>query len=65
MDKDYYKIRNKFLANSLSWLTGQSYYVLNDKNNHNVKLYSFECTDALLEALTIMNNAKKKLNEGR
>lgn len=65
MNKSYYKIRNKFLANSLSWITGQSYYVIDDKDDSNNKAYSFEQTDKLMEALTIMNDTKRKFNEGR
>lgn len=60
----YYAIRNKALANALHWLTGQRFYIMNSDADENIKNYTFEKTDELMEALTILNNTKNYFNKG-
>lgn len=55
-----YAIRNKFLANSLGFITGQRYHISKDVNDRDVTVYVFERTEKLMEALTELNQLKKK-----
>lgn len=59
---NYYAIRNKALANALHWLTGQRFYIMDSQEDVNIKVYTFERTDKLMEALSQLSTMKKELN---
>lgn len=62
MKSKYYAIRNRALANGLHWVTGQSYYIMDDNENPNIKVYTFERTEKLTKALTEMTALKNLIN---
>ena len=63
MKSQYYAIRNRALANGLHFLTSQPYFIMDDKDNSNIKVYTFERTEKLAKALTMMTDIKKELNQ--
>ena len=60
-DNKYYAIKNKYLANGIQWLTGQRYYIFDDFENNNGKVYSFERTEKFFKALEEMNKLKNNI----
>ncbi|WP_447402347.1 hypothetical protein ACE1MS_11845 [Lysinibacillus sp. fkY74-1] len=59
-ESNNYAVRNSYLAHSLAFITNQKYTVTNDINDANKKVYVFERTDILMEAMTELSNMKKK-----
>lgn len=57
----YYTAKGIYLANALSFITGQKPYVFDDVNNPGYQVYSFIYNKELQEALDVLNNARKKL----
>lgn len=58
-----YAVRNKFLANSLSFLTNQRYRISRDVNDASITVYVFERTEILMEAMTELHHLKKKYSK--
>lgn len=61
-NKKYYIVRDINFARVIKWFTGEHYMIFDDKKNENEKIYSFENTEKLKRALTLANEAKKKMN---
>lgn len=59
--KEYYIVKSNDLARALVFITGQRYYIFNDNNDNEKRVYSFEVTDRLSKALDILNDARKEL----
>lgn len=61
-NKKYYIVRDINFARVIKWFCGQDYMVFDDKCNDGRKIYSFENTDKLKQALTLANDAKRKMD---
>ena len=62
MNKKYYIIKKRSLAEAINFLTGQRYYRWNNYNNEEKDVYSFEITDKFTKALNELTRLKKELN---
>lgn len=56
----YYAVKGNDLARALVFATGQSYMIFDDINCKGKKVYSFENTPELREALKILNDLRNK-----
>ena len=59
MEKQYYPIRNKNLAITISWLLGEDFLTFDDKFNEGKKYYSFRNTEKFQEILTLVSEIRK------
>lgn len=57
-NSEYYYIKSKTLASALAYMTGQTYYILDDKYDSNKKKYSFKDTQKFRNALHLINEFK-------
>ena len=62
MNKKYYIIKKRSLAEAINFLTGQRYYKWDNYNNEEKDVYSFEITDKFMKALNELTRLKKELN---
>lgn len=64
IDNDkYYIVKGIYLANALSFVTGQKPYVFQDSYNKNMKVFSFVKDEKLNKALTELNKLRNELQE--
>lgn len=59
-NKKYYVVKDINFARVLKWICGQGYMVFDSKFFEGEKVYSFENTEKLQEALRIANEIKNK-----
>lgn len=60
-ERKYYFVNDINFARVLKWICGQNYMIFDDKSNKNEKVYSFENTENLKQALTIAREIKNKV----
>lgn len=63
MNNDYYVIKKKELAITLNFITGERYYVWDDKENENKKVYSFKNTERFQKAFAEISALKKNFRQ--
>lgn len=56
----YYFVKSENYAKTIHFLSGISYYVFNDSQNKDKRIYSFERSEKLNEVLCIINETTKK-----
>ena len=62
-ESKYYVMTNKFMADAISYILGESYYIFNDRFNKGKKVYSFKDDTKFREVLTLVSNARNKYNQ--
>ena len=60
-DKKYYFVTSKALAQTIHFLTGLQYLAYDNQKNKGKKIYSFENTQELQEALEKIMDLRKDL----
>ncbi|WP_244835235.1 hypothetical protein [Clostridium sp. BJN0001] len=60
MEKKYYFITNKYLADTMSYLLQERYYKLDNKDYKDRKIYSFVNTAKFREVLTLVQKIKNE-----
>lgn len=61
MNIKYKTIKNKNLAITLAYMTGQEFLTYNNRYDNTKKVYSFENTNRFQDAYTIVMNFKKNI----
>jgi len=59
-ESTHYAVRNSYLAHALSFITNQKYTVTKDINNPDKKVFTFERTKELENAMTEITQLKQK-----
>lgn len=62
-DKKYYSVHSLMLANAITFITGLKPLKFDDVNREGKKVFSFEKTEELIEAMNILNESKNKLRK--
>jgi|GEM_PF-4699949 len=60
-NKKYYSVHSLMLANAITFITGLKPMKFDDVNREDKKVFSFEKTEEIIEAMNILNEAKNKL----
>ncbi len=60
MDKKYYFVKSKRLADAIVWVSGLTYLTYDDRVYVGQKIFSFEDTPLLREVLTDLSDLQKK-----
>ena len=61
MNIKYKTIKNKNLAITLAYMTGQEFLTYNNRYDNTKRVYSFENTNRFQDAYTIVMNFKKNI----
>lgn len=56
----YYVMKNKNMAIAISYILGRDFYVYDDRNNKNIKCYSFLDDEKFREVLTLVSKKRKE-----
>ena len=56
----YYVMKNKNMAIAISYILGRDFYTYDDRNNKNIKCYSFLDDEKFREVLTLVSKKRRK-----
>ena len=56
----YYVMKNKNMAIAISYILGRDFYVYDDRNNKNIKCYSFLDYYKFREVLTLVSKKRRE-----
>ena len=59
-NSNYYIIKKKQLAETINFITGERYFVWDDKEDSSKKVYSFKITERFEKAFKEINALKKQ-----
>ena len=56
----YYVMKNKNMAIAISYILGRDFYTDDDRNNKNIKCYSFLDDEKFREVLTLVSKKRRE-----
>lgn len=61
-ESNYYVVKSLDLAKSILFVTGESYYIYDDREGRNKKIYIFKKSERLLKAIELIFKVKEELS---
>lgn len=61
-ESNYYVVKSLDLAKAILFVTGEIYYIYDDREDRTKKIYSFKKSDRLLKAIELIFKVKEELS---